>query len=87
MPREAHLRFEPVDERDDVGVLEGLEHLKLIVDHVFISANVLLENDLDCDLLAVGGVSLANDTVCACTQCSSEFVESPINTDQRLVGR
>ena len=85
MPREAHLRFEPVDERDDVGVLKGLEHLKLIVDHVFISTNVLLEDDLDCHLLAVGGVSLANDTVCACTQCSSELVERPSNTDQKLV--
>lgn len=68
-----------------MGVLEGLEHLKFVIDHVFISTDILLENDLDCDLLSVCGFSFANDTVCACTQCSSEFVERPDSTNQILV--
>jgi hypothetical protein len=60
-----------------VGVLEGLQHLKLVMDHILITANILFENNLDRDLFSIGGVRLANDAVSACTQRPSEPVESP----------
>lgn len=37
-----------------MGVLEGLEHLKLIIDHVFIAADILLEDDLHRNFFPVG---------------------------------
>lgn len=36
------LRFEPVDEVDNVGVVEGLQHLQLVVHHLFVPTNIFL---------------------------------------------
>lgn len=74
---DAYLGLEPVDERDDVRVLERLQHLKFIIDHALVSADILLQNNLDCNLFSVGRLRLANNAVGACTQRPSEFVESP----------
>jgi hypothetical protein len=76
--REAHLGLEPVDKRDNVRVLKLLQHLQLVVDHALVAADVLLENNLDRNLLAILGLGLTNDTICACTECASEPVQGPV---------
>jgi hypothetical protein len=58
-------------------MLERLQHLKLIVDHVLVATDILFEDYLDRNLLSVGGIRLANNSVCACTQGPSESIESP----------
>jgi hypothetical protein len=63
-------------ELDNVRVLHALQHLQLIVDHLLVSADVLLQDDLDSDL-ALGAVGLADDTVCAGSQRLSEAVSRP----------
>jgi hypothetical protein len=56
-----------------VRVLHALQHLQLIVDHLLVSADVLLQDDLDSDL-ALGAVSLTDDAICASSQRLSEAV-------------
>jgi hypothetical protein len=60
-------------ELDNVRVLHALQHLQLIVYHLLVSADVLLQDDFDGDL-ALGAVSLADDTICAGSQRLSEAV-------------
>ena len=54
-------------------VLHLLQHLQFVVDHLLVSANVLLQDDLDSDL-ALGAVGLANNAIGAGTQGSAEAV-------------
>jgi hypothetical protein len=63
-------------ELDDVRVLHALQHLQLVVDHLLVSADVLLQDDLDRDL-ALGTVGLADDSICAGSQRLSEAVSRP----------
>lgn len=58
---------------DNVGVVEGLEHLQLVVDHAFVALDILLQDDLDGDL-AGGAIGLPHDTIGAGTEGSSEFI-------------
>ena len=58
--------LEPIDEFDDVGVLKPLKHLKLVVHHLLVSLDILLQDDLDSDL-AIRAVCLSDDTICART--------------------
>lgn len=58
-------------------VLELLQHLQFIVDHTLISTDVLLQDNLDRNLLAIGCFRLPDDTVCACAERATEFVEGP----------
>jgi hypothetical protein len=58
---------------DNVWVLHALQHLQLIVHHLLISLDILLQDDFDSDL-ALGAVGLAHDAVCAGAQCLSEAV-------------
>ena len=60
-------------ELDNVRVLHALQHLELIVDHLLVSANILLQDDLDRDL-ALRTVGFPDDTICASTQCLSKAV-------------
>jgi hypothetical protein len=43
----SHSGLEPIKELDDVWVLEALEHLQLVVDHLVVAFDVLLQDDLD----------------------------------------
>lgn len=54
-------------------VLHALQHLQLVVDHLLVPADVLLEDDLDGDL-ALGAVGLADDAIGSGTQRLSEAV-------------
>ena len=47
---------------DNVRVLHALQHLQLVVDHLLVSADILLQDNLDGDL-ALGTVSLPDNTV------------------------
>jgi hypothetical protein len=60
-----------------VRVLELLKHFQLIVDHLLISPNILLQDDLDCDFLPVMRLSLTNNAVGASTKGPSELVQRP----------
>lgn len=61
-----HLRFEPVDKMDNVGVIKSLQHLQLIVDHSLVAPDVFLQDYLDCDLLGAR-LRLANNSIGAGT--------------------
>jgi hypothetical protein len=39
--------LEPIEELDNMGMLEALEHLQLVVDHLVVAFDVLLQDDLD----------------------------------------
>ena len=54
-------------------VIEPLQHLQLIIDHLFIAFDVLLQDDLDGDLVTLE-VCFSDDAICASTECSTEFV-------------
>jgi hypothetical protein len=60
-----------------VRVLKLLQHLQLVVDHALIAADILLQDNLDRNLLAITRLCLPDDTVCACTECTAEFIEGP----------
>jgi hypothetical protein len=63
-------------ELDNVRVLHALQHLQLVIDHLLVPADILLQDDLDGDL-ALGAVSLSYDSISASTQCLSEAVSRP----------
>ena len=65
--------LKPVDELDNVGVLEPLEHLELVVYHLLVPLDILLEDDLDGDL-AGRALGLADDTVGTGAEGSTESV-------------
>ena len=56
-----------------MGVLQPLKHRQLVVHHLLVALDVLLEDDLDGDL-AGRAFSLANDAICAGTERASESV-------------
>lgn len=60
-------------ELDNVRVFHALQHLQLVVDHLLVSADILLEDNLDGDL-ALGTVGLPDNTVRSGAQCLSEAV-------------
>lgn len=64
-----------------MGVLQSLEHLKLVIDHPLVALYILLQDDLDGDF-ASRALSLAHHAVSASTKGSAEFVFGPI--DKRL---
>lgn len=53
-----------------------LEEVKLVVDHLLVALDVLLEDDLDCDL-ASRALGLADDTIGTGTKRASEMVFCP----------
>ena len=54
--------LEPLVEFDDVGMVELLEEIHFIVDHMFVALDIFLRNDLDSHS-TVGPVSLLNYSV------------------------
>lgn len=58
-------------------VLELLQHLQLIVDHALIPADILLQDNLDRNLLAITSFCLPHNSVCASTERTAEFVKGP----------
>lgn len=81
--RGAHPRLEPVDKLDNVRMLELLEHLELVVDHLLVTLDISLQDNLD-GHLARGAISLTNDTICSSTESSTESVFGPIRKDWLL---
>lgn len=65
--RVAHLGLKPVNKRDNMRMLELLQHLQLIVDHAFIAADIFFEDDFNCDLVAGGGLRFTDNSICAST--------------------
>lgn len=61
---EAYSRLEPVHKLDNVRVLQALEHVQLVKDHLLIPPDHLLQDDLDRDA-TLGAVCLSDDAVCA----------------------
>jgi hypothetical protein len=53
-----------------------MQHFHLIVNHLFVALDILLEDDLHSDL-AIWAVCLANDTVGACAEGAWEAVLVP----------
>jgi hypothetical protein len=64
-------------ELDNVRMLHALQHLQLIVHHLLVAADILLQDDLDGDL-ALGTVSLPDNPICASAQCLSEAVSRSV---------
>ena len=60
-------------------VLHLLEHLQLVVDHLLVSAHVLLQDDLDRDL-ALGALGLSDDAIGSGAQRLSKAVSRPADT-------
>ena len=58
-------------------MLELLQHLQFVVDHALIAADILLQDNLDCNLVAITRLRLPNNTVRACAERTAEFIESP----------
>ena len=58
-------------------VFELLQHLQLIIDHALIPTHIFLQDDLNCDLLTIVCLCLADDTVCARTKGATELVQGP----------
>lgn len=58
----AYPRLKPVMELDNVWVLHLLQHFQLVVDHLLVTADILLQDDLDGDL-AIWAVGLADDAI------------------------
>lgn len=70
-------RLEPVDKFDNVGVAQPLEDLELVVDHLLVAFDALLQDDLDSDL-AGWALGLANDAICSGAKSSTEPVSRSV---------
>lgn len=70
----AHLGLKPVNEMDNMGVVQFLEHVQLIIDHAFVVSNISLQDDLDCNL-ARSAVCFADNTICSGTKRSPESIQ------------
>ena len=69
-------RLEPVLEAHNVWVSHSLQHLQLVVYHLVIAFDVLLQDDLHGDF-AFGSVGFFDDSVGASTQGSAHAVFAP----------
>lgn len=63
---EANPCLEPISKRHNMRVVKALQQVQLVVHHLLVAFDILLEDDLDGDL-AGGAFSLADDTVGACS--------------------
>jgi hypothetical protein len=54
-------------------VLELLQHLELVIDHLLITLDISLEDDFYSDL-AGRAVGLTNNSICSSTEGSTELV-------------
>lgn len=72
----AYPGLEPVHKPDNVRVLQILEEVQLIVDHLLVALDILLQDDLDGDL-ASRAICFADNAVRACTKRAAETVLGP----------
>lgn len=56
-----------------MGVLQALKHLQLIQNHPLVALDILLQNDLDCDLTG-WSLSCSDDAICSSTECPAESI-------------
>lgn len=54
-------------------MLELLQHLELVIDHLLVALDISLEDDLYSDL-AGRAIGLANNSICSSTEGSTELV-------------
>lgn len=66
-------RFEPVNKLDNVRVSQSLQHVELVVHHLLVAFDILLQNDLDGDL-ASRPLGLANDAIGAGAESATKPV-------------
>ncbi len=58
-------------------VLHALQHLQLVIDHLLVSADISLQDNLDSNL-ALRTVSFSDNPIRASTQCFSEAISRPV---------
>ena len=68
--------LKPIGELDNVGVLEALKHVKLIVNHTLVTLYILLEDNLHSNFSA-GAVRFSDYAVCTSSQGSAKAVFRP----------
>lgn len=66
-------RLEPVHKADDVGVLDALQHVQLVPNHLLVALDVLLQDDLNSHL-ARGAVALSDNAIGAGAEGLAESV-------------
>ena len=71
-----YLGFEPIVKSHDVRMLHSLQQNHLVVNHLLVAFDILLENDLDGIFLSTA-FSLAHDPVCTSAQCPPKLVLGP----------
>jgi hypothetical protein len=50
------------------------KHSKLVDNHLFVSFDIFLEDDLNCDLLPIGSFSFSHNAVGPCAKRSAKFI-------------
>ena len=63
-------------ESNNVGMFHSLQQDHLIVYHLFVAFDVLLENDFD-SISFSAAFCFPDDAVCPCTQCPAEAILRP----------
>lgn len=66
-------RFEPVNELDNVRMLQPLQHVEFVVDHLLVSLDILLQDDLDGDF-ARRPFGLPYDAIGTSAECATESI-------------
>lgn len=56
-----------------MSVLQALEHVKLVVHHLLVALDVLLQDNLDSHL-ALWAVGFSDNAIGACAECTTEPV-------------
>jgi hypothetical protein len=69
----SHSGLEPIKELDNVGVLEALEHLQFVVDHLVVAFDVLLQDDLD-GAFSLGWLCFSDDAVGSSSESPAKLV-------------
>lgn len=83
LDRLGYSRFEPVNKFDDVRMLEHSQHANLIIQHVLVALEFLLQNDLDGDL-ARWAIGLPNHAVRARPEGPAKAIICPLQRCQEL---
>ena len=79
----AYPGLEPIHKLNDMRMVELLKHFQLIIHHLLVALDILLEYYLDCHLLALN-IGLSNYAICASTESSSEPVHGFLVVAARL---
>lgn len=64
-------------ELDNVRMLHALQHFQLVVHHLFVSPDILLQDDLDSDL-ALGAVGFSDNTIRSSAERLSKLVSRSV---------